>query len=115
MPFYPTTDNLAGTPTDRFQYNGKEKVDGLGFYEYGFRWSDPQIGRFIQVDKVTELAPDLTPFRYGFNNPVKFIDFMGLWEKTKNGYSTKDKKDIERFFLIRLLNQNLRFQIQKTS
>lgn len=46
---------------------------------------------------LAELAPNLTPFRYCFNNPINFTDPYGLWEKSKNGFTTDKKEDIERF------------------
>ncbi len=37
------------------------------------------IGRFLSTDPLAELAPDWTPYRYGFNNPISFIDPDGRW------------------------------------
>ncbi|PRY87641.1 hypothetical protein [Mongoliibacter ruber] len=41
---------------------------------------------------MAELAPGWTPYRYGFNNPVKFIDPDGMFEYS-DGYSTQDSKN----------------------
>src|SRR5690606_10083247 len=37
-------------------------------------------GRFSSMDMLSELAPDYTPYRYGFNNPNIFTDPTGLFE-----------------------------------
>ncbi|PRY87638.1 RHS repeat-associated protein [Mongoliibacter ruber] len=50
---------------------------------------DPTIGRWGVVDPLAELAPGWTPYRYGFNNPVKFIDPDGMFEWS-DGYGTYD-------------------------
>ena len=40
----------------------------------------PALGRFLHVDPLADKAPDWTPYRYGFNNPLKFIDPTGMFE-----------------------------------
>ncbi|MFZ1455827.1 MAG: RHS repeat-associated core domain-containing protein, partial [Saprospiraceae bacterium] len=47
---------------------------------YGARFYDPTIRRFINPDSVSELAPGWTPYRYGFNNPIRYIDPNGMFE-----------------------------------
>jgi RHS repeat-associated protein len=82
-----------------YKYNGKEYQDelGLNVYDYGFRLYDPAIGRMQNPDPLAELAYELTPNRYCFNNPMRFIDPSGLWEETANGYTTNKAEDIKRF------------------
>lgn len=84
-----SSNALMGTnyAENRLKYNGQELQSkefrngtGLEWYDYGARMYDPQIGRWHAVDPLAEVAPDLTPFRYAFNNPVSFIDIGGLTE-----------------------------------
>src|SRR5690606_34898560 len=61
-------------------YNDKELWEdaGLGWYDYGFRNYDAQIGRFPQLDPLTWEYPFLTNYQYASNDPVLNIDLDGL-------------------------------------
>ena len=85
--YYPFGMNMEGNwngaaGSNKYQYNGKEWNDdfGLGLNDYGARFYDPAIGRWNAVDPLTENNPNLSPYRYCFNNPVRFIDPNGLYE-----------------------------------
>jgi len=74
---------------NRYQYNGKEFEQVANLLDYGWRWYDPVIGRrrperLVEgrggVDPLAEHAPAWTPYRYGFNNPILYIDPDGLFE-----------------------------------
>lgn len=45
-----------------------------------FRQYDNALGRFHNMDRLTELAPSITPYRFGFNNPNYWSDPTGLFE-----------------------------------
>lgn len=47
---------------------------------------------------MSEETYSLTPFRFGYNNPVSYNDPTGLWEEIERGHKTKDKDEIERLF-----------------
>ena len=66
---------------NRFAYNGKElqKELSLGTYDYGARMYDPAMGRWWQVDPLTEAMSNHSPYSYAFNNPVNFIDRFGMF------------------------------------
>lgn len=63
-------------------YNDKELIDDadLNWYDYGFRFYDPQIGRFPQLDPLTNDYPHYTPYQYAGNEPIANIDLDGLEE-----------------------------------
>ena len=83
----------------KYKFSRKELQDELGLntYDFGFRQYMPDIGRMPNLDPLAELAYDITPNRYCFNNPLRFIDPSGLWEETANGYTTNKAEDIKRF------------------
>lgn len=49
-----------GGVSNRHMYNGKELVSelNLGWLNYGARYMDPSIGRFISVDPLASKMPD---------------------------------------------------------
>ncbi|MBC7687810.1 MAG: hypothetical protein H7211_06480 [Aquabacterium sp.] len=73
-------DLAEGRITNKDLYNDKELVDDadLNWYDYGFRSYDPQIGRFPQLDPLTDDYPELTPFQYASCDPIDNIDIDGL-------------------------------------
>ena len=50
-------------------------------YDYGARFYMPDIGRWGVVDKLSEFAQSWTPYRYAYNNPIKYYDPTGLIEE----------------------------------
>lgn len=50
----------------------------LNWSDYGYRSYDPQIGRFVQLDPLTDLYSTLTPYQYASNDPITNIDVDGL-------------------------------------
>jgi RHS repeat-associated protein len=64
---------------NQYQYNGKEKQDelGLDWLDYGARMYMPEIGRFSKQDRYSFKYYDLSPYSYGANNPINFVDING--------------------------------------
>lgn len=85
---------------NKYRYNGKELqneefADGSGLeeYDYGARMMDPQLGRFVVQDPLSEIS-FTTSYSYCLNNPIKFKDANGLFasESLSDWNARKEKK-----------------------
>lgn len=74
------SDTYDGQIKNNRLYNDKELWDEgeLNWYDYGFRNYDPQIGRFIQLDPLTNFYTTLSPYQYASCDPIMNIDIDGL-------------------------------------
>ena len=67
---------------------GQREETGLGLYDYGARYYDPELGRFIQPDTIVPNPGDAQAFdRYAYvnNNPLKYTDPTGHCATLDNG------------------------------
>lgn len=51
---------------------------GLEWYDAKNRMYDPQLGRFFQIDALSDLALSNSPYVFGSNNPISINDPLGL-------------------------------------
>ena len=79
-----TNGNTApGYQKNKYLYNGKELQDDnlngtfFGMLDYGFRFYDPQIGRFHSADPRVEKYFETSPYTYALDNPVVYLDPKG--------------------------------------
>jgi RHS repeat-associated protein len=95
-PFGMRHNPVAISNDNKYLYNGKELQDdmNLNWYDYGARYYDPQIARWHSPDPLAEISYDWTPYRYSFNNPIRYFDPTGLWE-----FATTDDGDKKRLQL----------------
>ncbi len=68
----------------RYRYNGKEKDEESGLYNYGMRYYAPWMCRFVSVDPLAGKNPDKTPYHYASNNPINRIDPSGMEDEPSN-------------------------------
>ena len=86
--YYPFGMQMPGrngnTPEYRYGFQGQEKDDevkGAGnSYTTEFRQYDPRIGRWLSIDPLASKAPDWSPYRAFFDNPIVYTDPNGLYE-----------------------------------
>ena len=65
---------------DYYHFNGKERqtVGDAGLLDYGARFYDPDIARWLTQDPLADVMPNINSYVYCANNPVKFIDPTGM-------------------------------------
>ena len=78
--YYPFGLAHGNLNLNRYLFSGKELQDQslggklLGFYDFGSRFYDPTLGRWLNVDPKLEFV---SPYGYCANNPVLYIDPNG--------------------------------------
>jgi RHS repeat-associated protein len=72
----------ANAKSPRYGFNGKEndnEVKGEGNQiAFEARIYDPRLGRFLSPDPLEGDYPWQTTYAFAHNNPIKFIDFLGM-------------------------------------
>jgi RHS repeat-associated protein len=68
-------------PGYRYGFKGKEldnEAKGPGMQlDYGARYYDPRVGRFLSVDRKTANFPFYSPYGFAANSPIKNLDLDG--------------------------------------
>ncbi len=62
----------------KYEYNGKELDTETGLYYYGARYYKPRVGCWLSVDPLAVTMQSWSPYNFAFNNPLRFIDPLGL-------------------------------------
>lgn len=85
-------NELAGD-VHKYKFLNREHQPELGLNTIAtdYRHYDAALGRFNNMDALSELAYGQTPYRYGFNNPVYWTDPTGLFESWGAAYAWGSK------------------------
>ena len=73
--FIEERNNTWNTP---YLFNAKELDEETGLYYYGARYYDPRLSLWMSTDPLQEKYPNISPYCYTVNNPLKFIDPTGM-------------------------------------
>ena len=75
----------------RYGFNGMEKdsENNSGAYDFGARVYDGRLGRWLALDPLFKIYPNIGSFTYGNNSPIYAIDISGEYIKSAND-KTKD-------------------------
>ncbi|WP_026750541.1 RHS repeat-associated core domain-containing protein [Sediminibacterium sp. C3] len=81
------SSKAAGRLENKYKFGDKEMQNreftdgsGLEMYDFGKRNYDQQIGRWWQIDPMSEARNWVTPFNYVQNNPITRIDPDGAFD-----------------------------------
>jgi RHS repeat-associated protein len=97
-------EGTVGNPGvyEPFLFTGKERqtfADGKDLYDFGGRYYDPNIRRFVEVDPVNlgRLSDARTMNRYGYamGNPLRYIDPTGYEAHESREKEEEEKKKKE--------------------
>ncbi|MDL2309457.1 hypothetical protein LJC68_08490 [Bacteroidales bacterium OttesenSCG-928-B11] len=67
--------------SDSFGFNGQEKDDEIygegSALSFEFRMYDSRLGRWFSIDPLQAKYPNLSPYAFTANNPIRFVDIGG--------------------------------------
>jgi RHS repeat-associated protein len=80
----------------KYGYGGKEEQDELGleWHDFHARNYDASLGRWMNLDNLSEMYYNHSPFNYTTNNPIYFIDPDGNKIIDNDGIVSKQKSQI---------------------
>ncbi len=87
-PFGMVMENRSGNvgqSDTRYKLIGAEMNPEMGMYQLGPRWYDQRIGLFRSPDPMQDIYAEYSPYHYGFNNPMRFVDPTGLGGEEPSG------------------------------
>ena len=83
-PFGVELDGRTVSVGYRYGFNGKEKTNEIlgegNSYDFGARMYDARVGRWLSCDPRESEVPFYNPFRFGFDNPIRYSDLNGEFE-----------------------------------
>ena len=108
---YGETRYTSGTtPTSR-RFTGQLEEGTIGLYDYGARFYDPLLGRFLSADTVVPEPGNpqaLNRYAYVLNNPLKYIDPTGHRVLLEDAFVTPSGVYVSEFSVHVLSNGTIR-------
>jgi RHS repeat-associated protein len=87
------------TTSNNFLGNGGTELNTTSqLYDLDYRNYDPILGRMTQVDPMATKYASLTPYNYGFNDPVTFTDVSGADPIDVDGWIA-EQRALETWFI----------------
>ena len=85
------------------ELQSKEFSDGSGLelYDAKYRLYDPQIGRFHQIDPLSDFSRHMAGYTFASNNPISRNDPWGLKDTVVNGQVVQRDKDLKEVIVTR--------------
>ncbi len=75
LPFgEPLVDQRSTTWSSRYTFSGKERDSETGYSYFGARYYHSDLSIWLSVDPLSDKYPNLTPYAYCANNPVRLVD-----------------------------------------
>ena len=78
---------------NKHKFLGKELDYETGYTNLDARLYDRHLGRFLQVDPLSEAQPNQSAYQYSWNNPINLADASGLYPYTFHVRSFAPFKD----------------------
>lgn len=90
LPFGMEINRSITSPKNEYLYNKKELQEELGQYDYGARFYDPVIARWLVSDPLAEKSRKWSSYNYVMSSPIRMIDPDGMFtiegaDKNVNG------------------------------
>jgi RHS repeat-associated protein len=87
--------STVSSADNRYRFTSKERDSETNYDYFGARYYDSKIGRWLQVDPLAEKYPGWSPYNYGVNNPLRFIDLKGMGASHANVTDPPDPEEEE--------------------
>ena len=81
-PFGGTFNSYTSGTKNNYLYQSKEEQEELDTYDFHARMYDPMLGRTWQIDPMSDLFYDHSPYSWVKNNPLLRIDPTGMTDFT---------------------------------